>query len=118
MGDVKRKSVEQQTEFIKTTGKSSSELNPADRAQLIRKGNESYNQGKFDLAERIFITCKYSDGLARIGDIHFKRQDYPKAMQLYVLSRDAGRIERLSKRMALVVRQWLLEDQAASQKPE
>ena len=46
------------------------------RAALIRKGNELFNKGEFGLAQRIFITTKYSDGLIRIGD-HFAKGGKP-----------------------------------------
>jgi hypothetical protein len=32
-------------------------------------------------------------------------------MRLYLLAPDPGRVHKLAKRMALVVRQWLIEDE-------
>jgi hypothetical protein len=98
--------------FVKTTGSSPRPaLTGEQKAQLIRKANDLFNQGQYDLAERIYIATGYSDGMVRIGDVHFKRQRYREAMRLYQLAPDAGRVHKLAKRMALVVRQWLIEDQ-------
>ena len=97
--------------FIKSTAGSRPPLTGEQKAQLIRKGNELFNQGQYEMAERIYIATGYSDGMVRIGDVHFKRQRYREAMRLYQLAPDAGRVHKLAKRMALVVRQWLIEDQ-------
>ena len=96
--------------FIKSTGSSRPALSGEQKALLIRKGNDLFNKGQYELAERIYVATGYSDGMVRVGDIHFKRQRYREAMRLYQLAPDAGRVHKLAKRMALVVRQWLIED--------
>ncbi len=97
---------------------------PADRPQLsseqkttlIRKGNELFNEGQVDTAKRIFITVGYTDGLIRLGD-HYYTQNRPlEAFKMYRLAPDNGRSERMIERMALVLRTWLLEDQAQEQR--
>jgi hypothetical protein len=79
------------------------------KALLLRKGNELFNQGKYELAERIFVTLKYSDGIIRIGDVLLKQGQYLRAVRLYQKAPAPDRVEKLSQRMALVLRQWLLE---------
>jgi len=98
--------------LVKTTQSTAKSLGPAQKVQLIRRGNECFNQGQYELAERIFLTCDYSDGLIRLGDFYFKKNEFQDAIRLYMKSKDQGRIEKLTNRMALVLRQWLLEDQA------
>jgi len=98
--------------LVKTTQSTAKSLDPAQKVQLIRRGNECFNQGQYELAERIFLTCDYSDGLIRLGDFYFKKNEFQDAIRLYMKSKDQGRIEKLTNRMALVLRQWLLEDQA------
>jgi len=94
-------------------GKKGSSPSPAlsleQKTQLLRKGNELFNQGKFEVAERIFVTLKYSDGLIRVGDVYLKKGEYVHAMKLYRSAPDAGRVERLGRQMATIVRQWMSE---------
>lgn len=103
--------------FVRQVASAPPKLDSAERAQLVRKGNELLNKGNLELAERIFVTCGWGDGLARVGDAHLKKRNYRKAMELYVRSKDEGRIQRMSVRIARVVRQWLLEDGVAPPSP-
>lgn len=80
------------------------------KAQLVRRGNELFNERKYELAERVFATIGYTDGLVRLGDVYFKRHDYTRAIKLYRRAPDPGRVDRVAKRMAMVMRQWLIED--------
>ncbi|OGH58285.1 MAG: hypothetical protein A3G34_02330 [Candidatus Lindowbacteria bacterium RIFCSPLOWO2_12_FULL_62_27] len=60
------------------------DLDAETRTALIRKGNEYMNRGELDLAERIFLTAGYSDGIRRLADYHFrKKKNVRKALELY-----------------------------------
>jgi hypothetical protein len=48
--------------------------------------------------------------MVRMGDTHFRKQRYREAMRLYQLAPAPDRVQRLARRMALVVQQWLIED--------
>ena len=96
--------------LIKSTGTSKPPLTGEQKAQLIRRGNELFNQGNYQLAERIFVATGYSDGMVRVGDVHFKSQRYREAMRMYQLAPAPDRVQKLAKRMALVVQQWLIEE--------
>ena len=108
MGEIKKVNIPA-AGFIKTTGGSGPTVTGEQRAQLIRQGNELCNKGLFDLAERIFVTMHYSDGMLRCGDAFYKRREYTRAMKMYMLAPDPKRVERLAKRMSLVLKQWLIE---------
>ena len=57
------------------------------RAALIRKGNECLNRGELEIAERIFVTAGYTDGLKRLAEFHFrKKKNIKKALDLYRLA--------------------------------
>jgi hypothetical protein len=56
------------------------------RAALIRKGNELFNKGGYGLAQRIFVTTKYSDGMIRPGDTYAKGGQPLDALRLYWLA--------------------------------
>lgn len=108
MDSIKKAKVAPQG-LIKATGGAPTNLSGEQKAQLIRRGNELFNERHYDLAERIFLTLGYSDGLVRVGDVMFKRHDYAHALKLYQKAPDPGRVARVAKRMAMVVRQWLIE---------
>ena len=86
-------------------------LTPKERIILIRKGNELLNDGKIDMAEKIFITTAYKDGLIRIGDYYlFDQKNVFKALNLYLEAKYEKRIKELTERMALILKKWLNED--------
>ena len=86
-------------------------LTPKERILLIRKGNELLNDGKIELAEKIFITTAYKDGLIRIGDYYyFDQKNVFKALNLYLEAKYEKRIKELTERMALILKKWLNED--------
>jgi hypothetical protein len=97
--------------FIKLTrdgeGKS---LSRQQKTALIRKGNELYNQGKYELAKRIFITTGYSDGMLRLGDLYYKKQQILEAFRMYCLAPSKGKVDTMVENMAYVIKHWLTEE--------
>jgi hypothetical protein len=79
------------------------------RAALIRKGNELFNKGELTLAQRIFVTTKYSDGLIRIGDRHLKAGKPLEALRLYWLAPAPDRTAAVVEQIAQVMKHWLAE---------
>ena len=67
--------------FLKIAAERTAPLTREKRAALIRKGNELFNKGEFALAQRIFVTTKYSDGLIRIGDKYLKGGQAPRGAE-------------------------------------
>lgn len=60
------------------------ELDPSDRAALIRRGKELFKRGDLATAERVFLTAGYADGLKRLADLHFRGgKNIKKAIELY-----------------------------------
>ena len=86
------------------------ELPPPQRTALIRKGNELFNQGKLELAKRIFITTHYSDGLMRIGAYCLGRGEHLEAFRMFWLARDQPSIDRMLENMAAIVKNWLEDE--------
>jgi hypothetical protein len=85
---------------------------PGDRkSALIRKGNELFNQGKIDMARRIFLTTRYTDGLIRLGNFYMKERQPLEALRMYWIAPHARRREALVEKTALVLRRWLKEAQ-------
>lgn len=81
------------------------------RVQLIRKGNQLFSEGKIDIAEKIFITVDYKDGLVRLGDYYLKNSNLYKCVQMYFLSENSSKIDFFCKKSALILARWLNEDQ-------
>ncbi len=98
--------------FIKTV---KSEINSSDKVALIRKGNELFNSGKYEIAKRIFITTGYSDGLIRMGDYYAKNKNHADALKMYWLAPAPEQFEQISERTAMIIRKWLKEEEKVNE---
>lgn len=88
-----------------------SDLDPETRTALIRRGNECLNRGELDMAERIFVTAGYGDGLKRLAEYYFrKKKNIKKAVDLY---REAGgkEEEAMYYLIAMGIKRLLAEDE-------
>jgi hypothetical protein len=83
------------------------EISGADKAALIRKGNSLFNAGDIEAAARIFLTLKYTDGIVRLGDHYYNKNEYIKALNLFKAAGDEGRVSKTSEKMALILRNWM-----------
>jgi len=95
--------------FLKITQEKPAQLSQEKRAALIRKGNELFNRGETELARRIFLTTRYSDGLIRIGDRLVKSGKPLEALAAYWVAPCPEKAEAMVARISGVVRQWLKE---------
>jgi hypothetical protein len=86
-------------------------VTPQDRAALIRKGNQLFNEGRIDDAKRIFLTVGYGDGLIRLGDWYDKKKRPLEAFRMYWLASEPGKTQAMIEKMAAVVRMWLKESE-------
>jgi len=95
--------------FLKIEAGRSAPLPREKRAALIRKGNELYNRGDLALAQRIFITTKYSDGLIRMGDRYLKGGKPLDALKMYWLAPAPDKKAAVVEQIAQVMKHWLAE---------
>jgi len=95
--------------FLKTTAERAAPLAREKRAALIRKGNELFNKGEVALAQRIFITTRYSDGLIRIGDRYLKGGKPLEALKMYWLAPAPDKTAAVIGQIAQVMHHWLAE---------
>ncbi len=58
-------------------------LTSKERVGLIHKGNEILNLGKVEVAERIFRTARYQDGLIRVAEVYYGKKEYLRAADLF-----------------------------------
>lgn len=96
--------------FIKVTDKPPGEIKKEEKVALIRKGNELFNKGKYDLARRIFLTAKYTDGLIRLGQYYYKNNQPLEALKMFWLAPYKKGIEAMTSRLAGMISLWLKED--------
>ncbi len=97
--------------FLKTGPGDPDTMDRSQRAALIRKGNELFNDGQYATAQRIFLTVRYSDGLIRLGNHHMKHGRPLDAFRLFWIAGDRRRVEEMTEKMAMIVRRWLQADE-------
>lgn len=86
------------------------------RSQLIRKGNQAFNEGKILLAGDIYKKCAYKDGLIRVGDYYYHEKHQP--LMAYGYYRAAGHEPMLGKindGFVFALKCWLWPDKPADQ---
>ncbi|MFN4244990.1 MAG: hypothetical protein ACK4F9_02445 [Brevinematia bacterium] len=87
-----------------------------DRIELIRKGNQLFNEGKIEEAAKIFLATDYKDGLVRVGDHYFYQEKrFFKAFLYYKKANYSKRLEEVYKKWAKVIH-FLLEEDKEVQK--
>jgi hypothetical protein len=97
-------------DFLRVTGEQKVDLPHDKKIALIRKGNELFNEGKIDLARRIFLTTRYTDGLIRLGDYYYKKNQPLEALRMYYAAPYRQKTAPLVERMARILQEWLRED--------
>ncbi len=85
-------------------------ISKQDRVALIRKANVLYNAGKHPLAERIYETTGYADGLIRIAGREEKAGNFLEALRLYWLANDHRKTSVMSKKLAQGIRYLMKSD--------
>jgi len=84
-------------------------ISEKERAALIRKGNQFFNEGKIEMAEKIFIATNYKDGLIRIGDYYYKKSQPLRALTYYTKAGFTPRIKEIAEQMVYALKTWLQE---------
>ncbi|MCL1818457.1 MAG: hypothetical protein FWG35_05960 [Spirochaetaceae bacterium] len=82
----------------------------SDKAALVRRGNEFFNNGNLAAAKRVFLTTGYGDGLIRMGDHHYHKKEFLEAFRMYWLGKEKRKCDELIEKMVFVIREWLEED--------
>lgn len=110
--DLKKQIDDKQDEyrFIKVTDNPVQGLSDQQKVVLNRKANALFNEGKFEMAERIFVTTGYSDGLTRVGDRYAEKHQYFKALRLYLLAHNKRKSEPIIEKISQTVSVMLKND--------
>eukprot|EP01156_Anaeramoeba_ignava_P000814 Anaeramoba_ignava/a11192_2.p1 GENE.a11192_2~~a11192_2.p1 ORF type:complete len:103 (+),score=8.40 a11192_2:68-376(+) len=96
-----------QSSFVKLTEFKNKSLKSSERVTLIRKGNQFFNNGKIDIAKRIFLTTGYTDGIIRVGDYYYNNNDYAEALEMYEVAPSPDKKDFLIEKMSEIVKVWL-----------
>lgn len=70
-------------------------LNNEQKAELIRRGNTLFNEGRYFDAGRVFTTVGYKTGLIRLGDLFYFEKEMP--LVAYGFYRNANHRPMLDK---------------------
>ncbi|MBL8034610.1 MAG: hypothetical protein JNJ69_12975 [Leptospiraceae bacterium] len=70
-------------------------LNDAQKAELMRKGNLLFNQGRYFEAGKVFNVIGYKTGLIRLGDLFYFEKEMP--LVAYGFYRNANHKPMLEK---------------------
>lgn len=84
-------------------------IDDKNRSELIRKGNQLFNSGQIEQAAKVFETVNYMDGLIRIGDYYYKKNEFINAIKYYKKAKYKKRIEQLTPEIISVFKNWLSE---------
>lgn len=90
--------------FIKVTDSADISLSSEQKALLNRRGNQLFNEGFINEAQRIFITTGYSDGLTRVGDYYAAQNKTLEALRLYCLAKNKRKSEPIIDSLVRLVK--------------
>lgn len=93
----------EELKFIKTSDLPLEGLSDQQKVALNRRANALFNEGKIEMAKRIFITTGYSDGLTRIGDNYNKENKYLDALKMYLLAHNKRKSEPIIEKISQTV---------------
>lgn len=90
-----------------------------ERVELIRKGNQLFNEGKIEEAAKIFLATDYKDGIVRVGDhYYFNEKKIFKAFFYYRKANYKKRLEVIYKLWASIIQFLLNEDKIENKNQE
>lgn len=93
-------------------------LNDAQKAELTRKGNILFNEGKYFEAGKIFTLVGYKTGLIRLGDFFYFEKEMPLvAYGFYRNAKHQPMLEKIGDSFVFALK-CLLSDDESSPRPK
>ena len=90
--------------FIKVTENALTPLSSEQKVVLNRRGNQLFNEGFINEAQRIFITTGYSDGLTRVGDYYIAHDNTLEALRMYCLAKNKRKSDPIIDSLVRLIR--------------
>lgn len=88
-------------------------MDQRERVEMIRRGNEYFNNGDIARAEALFMKAGYRDGLTRVADYFFFDRRLPLvALKYYRLVNRQDKVKEIFERMAFALGRLLGKDTA------
>lgn len=88
-------------------------ITEAQRAELIRRGNQLFNEGKYFDAGRVYSTVDYKAGLIRLGDLfYFDKQMPLVAYGFYRKAAHKPMLEKISDSFVFALKCLLADDRS------
>ena len=94
-------------------------MDDSQRAAMIRKGNQAFNEGDMELAANLFKSTEYKDGLIRMGDYYYFNLRQPlMAYGYYRRANHTIMLDRLSENFINALKFWLNDGSSSSTSSE
>ena len=90
--------------FIKVTENALTPLSSEQKVVLTRRGNQLFNEGFINEAQRIFVTTGYSDGLTRVGDYYIAHDNTLEALRMYCLAKNKRKSDPIIDSLVRLIR--------------
>lgn len=91
-------------------------MDAKERVELIRRGNELFNNGEINKAAALFVKTGYRDGLTRIADYLFYDKRQPLyALKYYRMVNRQDKVQEIFERMAFALGKLLGKEAAPKQ---
>lgn len=88
-------------------------ITEAQRAELIRRGNQLFNEGKYFDAGRVYSTVGYKAGLIRLGDLfYFDKQMPLVAYGFYRKAAHKPMLEKIGDSFVFALKCLLADDRS------
>jgi hypothetical protein len=86
-------------------------MNESDRIEMIRAGNEAFNNKDFAKARELFTKSNYQSGLIRLGDYYMYERRLPLLAYGYYKKAGAkAKVDDLQRRMIAAFSEWVGKD--------
>jgi hypothetical protein len=94
-------------------------MDSKERVELIRRGNELFNEGEISKAAALFVQTGYRDGLTRIADYLFYDKRQPLfALKYYRMVNRQDKVSEIFERMVFALGRLLGKEMPSQQKVE
>ena len=90
--------------FIKVTENALTPLSSEQKVVLNRRGNQLFNEGFINEAQRIFVTTGYSDGRTRVGDYYIAHDNTLEALRMYCLAKNKRKSDPIIDSLVRLIR--------------
>ena len=90
--------------FIKVTENALTPLSSEQKVVLNRRGNQLFNEGFINEAQRIFVTTGYSDGLTRVGDYYIAHDNTLEALRMYCFAKNKRKSDPIIDSLVRLIR--------------